>query len=62
VLIGAMTLVGWLVPSVLIASVPGLLTAAIVAVRPPSAARLRSLGWTLVALSVLMAVLVIITA
>jgi hypothetical protein len=62
VLVGAMTAVGWIVPSVLIASAPGLLTAAIVALRPPSATRLRSLGWSLVAVSVLTAVLIIATA
>jgi hypothetical protein len=61
VLIGAVTMAGWLGPSVLIAAAPGLLTASIVAVRPPAAAHLRSLGWSLVGVSALTAVLVIAT-
>jgi hypothetical protein len=61
VLIGALTAVEWLVPTVLIASSPGLLMAAVVAVRPPSPARLRSLGWSLVGVSILTAVLVVST-
>jgi hypothetical protein len=36
-------------------------TAAFVAARPPAAARLRSLGWSLVAVSMLTAVLVVAT-
>lgn len=61
VLITAMTLIGWLAPPVPIASAPGLLTAALVAARPPAAARLRTLGWTLVAVSTLTAVIVMTT-
>lgn len=38
--------------SVGLASAPGLLTAAVVALRPPSPAHLHRLGWTLVAVSV----------
>jgi hypothetical protein len=59
--IGAMTVTEWLPSSVLIASAPGLVTAAIVAGRPPAPARLRSLGWTLVAISTLTAVIVVLT-
>lgn len=59
--IGAMTMAGWLAPSVLMAVAPGLLTASIVAVRPPAAAHLRSLGWSLVGVSVITAVIVIAT-
>ena len=62
VLIGAMTIAGWLGPSVLVASAPGLLTAAIVAARPPAATRLRPLGWSLVAVSILTAAIVVATA
>jgi hypothetical protein len=61
VLMTAMTLVGWLAPAVPIASAPGLLTSVIVAARPPSPARLRALGWTLVAVSTLTAVIVMTT-
>ena len=61
VAIGAVTVAGWLPSSVLMASAPGLVTAAIVAARPPAPARLRSLGWTLVAISALTAVIVVAT-
>ena len=61
VLFGALTAVEWLMPSVLIASTPGLLMAAVVAVRPPSPTRLRALGWSLVGVSMLTAVLVVST-
>ena len=59
--IGAVTVAGWLPSSVLMASAPGLVTAAIVAARPPAPARLRSLGWTLVAISTLTAMIVVAT-
>jgi hypothetical protein len=59
VLIGTMTAAGWLPASVLLASAPGLLTAAIVAARPPAATKLRGLGWTLVAVSTLTTLIVI---
>ena len=59
--IGAMTVTGWLPWSALFASAPGLITASIVAARPPAPARLRSLGWTLVAISTLTAVIVVAT-
>jgi YwiC-like protein len=60
--IGAVTVAGWLPSSVLLASAPGLITASIVAARPPAPARLRSLGWTLVAISTLTALIVVVTA
>jgi hypothetical protein len=59
--IGAMTVAEWLSSSVLLASAPGLVTAAIVAVRPPKPNRLRLLGWTLVAISTLTAMIVVAT-
>jgi hypothetical protein len=46
---------------VIVASAPGLITAAIVTMRPPSPAHLRRLGWTLVAVSLLTAVIVVMT-
>ncbi len=61
-LLGAATVAGWLSASVLIASAPGLLTAAIIAARPPAATKLRALGWTLVAISTLTAVIVMAMA
>ena len=45
----------------LAAAAPGLLTAALIAARPPHPARLRTSGWTLVAVSVLTAAIVIAT-
>ena len=61
-LLSALAIAGWLRWSVPMASAPGLLTAAIVSVRPPAATRLRTLGWTLVAVSTLTAVIVVTTA
>jgi hypothetical protein len=46
-------------PSVLAAAGPGLLTAAVVAAYPPSPSRLRTLGWTLIGVSVVTAALVV---
>ena len=60
--IGGLSLLGWLGPSVLMAAAPGLLTGAIVASKPPAAARLRTIGWSLVAVSTLTTVIVIATA
>lgn len=48
--------------SVLGASAPGLLVAVVIAVRPPPPARLRTLGWSLVAVSIVTALIVIATA
>ena len=46
----------------LVAAMPGLLTAAAVAARPPAPARLRDLGWLLIGVSVLTTVLVVAAA
>jgi hypothetical protein len=62
VLIGILTMAGRLAPSVLAASAPGLVTAVFVAARPPSPTRLRVLGWSLVAVSALTAVIVVTMA
>jgi hypothetical protein len=48
--------------STIAAAAPGLLTAAAIALRPPAPSRLRVLGWTLVAISVLTTVIVISAA
>ena len=48
--------------SVATASAPGLAIAAFVAVRPPAPARLRTVGWTLMATSVVTALMAIRTA
>jgi hypothetical protein len=58
--IGVVTTGGWLAPSVLMATAPGLVTASLVAARPPLPIRLRTLGWSLVAVSTLTALLVVI--
>jgi hypothetical protein len=61
------TCVAWLVAAGLLpagtiaAAAPGLVTAVVIAARPPQPARLRAIGWTLVAVSVLTAVIVIAT-
>lgn len=62
VLIAIPTMTGQLGPSVLVSSAPGLVTAALVAARPPAPTRLRLLGWSLVAVSTLTAALVVATA
>jgi hypothetical protein len=61
VALGALTATRVLPSPALLAAVPGLLTAMVVAVNPPAPAHLRTLGWTLVAVSVLTAVLVVTT-
>jgi hypothetical protein len=61
-LVAAATATRYLEPAVLAASVPGLVTAVLVAARPPSPARLRTLGWSLVAVSTLTALIVIMAA
>ena len=58
----ALTAVDLLSPWVLVSSVPGLLTATLVAVRPPAPAHLRRLGWRLVAVSTLTTAIVVMTA
>jgi hypothetical protein len=60
-LMGMLTWADWLEPQVIVAAAPGLLTAAVVAARPPAATRLRSLGWSLVAVSTLTALIVVAT-
>jgi hypothetical protein len=48
--------------SVIAAAAPGLLTAAVIALRPPAPAHLRPVGWTLVAISVLTTAIVVTAA
>lgn len=55
------TAVGFLPLATIAAAAPGLLTAVVIAVRPPHPAHLRTIGWTLVAVSVLTAVIVVAT-
>jgi hypothetical protein len=59
--LGWLTAVDVLPGPTLVASAPGLLTALIIAVRPPAPTRLRTVGWTLVAVSILTAAIVIAT-
>ena len=63
---GAVALAGLeaarLAPNALIAAAPGLATAGGVALRPPSPAHLRTVGWTLVGVSVLTTVIVVLAA
>jgi hypothetical protein len=49
-------------PSLLLVATPGLLTAGTIAMCPPPPSRLRRVGWTLVAVSVVTSVLVLSTA
>ena len=53
---------GWLATSVLVAAAPGLLMAAAIAACPPAPARLRRIGWALVAVSVVTAAIVVAIA
>jgi hypothetical protein len=59
--IGWLTAIDVLPGSTLVASAPGLLTALVIAARPPAPNRLRTIGWTLVGVSVLTAALVVAT-
>jgi hypothetical protein len=61
-LIGILTFAGSLTPAVCLACAPGLLTAVAIAARPPSATRLRSLGWMLMAATVGTSALILATA
>jgi hypothetical protein len=61
-LLALASLKGLLSSWILIAAVPGLVTAAAIALRPPPPVRLRRVGWTLVAVSVITAALVVSTA
>jgi YwiC-like protein len=54
--------IGLLPASVLITSIPGLLTAALIAVRPPKPNRLRTVGWTLIGVSVVTTAIIVATA
>jgi hypothetical protein len=49
----------FLSPSILIAAAPGLVTAVVIVLHPPLPTKLRRVGWTLVAISVVTAALVI---
>jgi hypothetical protein len=53
---------GLLSASVLVAAAPGLLIAGSIATHPPAPTHLRALGWTLVAMSVVTAAIVVATA
>jgi hypothetical protein len=53
---------GWLPWWVMMAAAPGLIVAAVLVNRPPSPARLRSLGWTLVAVSTLTTAAIVLAA
>ncbi len=53
---------GLLPSSVLVAAVPGVLTAAFIATCPPAPTHLRKIGWSLVAVSVITAAIVVVTA
>lgn len=56
------TATGQLSPSILLAAIPGLLTASLVAAHPPAPTHLRTIGWSLIAASVVTAALVVVTA
>ena len=60
--LGAAVATGLLQASILIAATPGLLTAAVVATCPLQPRRLRTLGWTLIAVSLFTASIVVFTA
>jgi hypothetical protein len=53
---------GLLATAVLVAAAPGLLIAAAIAAHPPAPTRLRALGWTLVAVSVVTSAIVVAAA
>ena len=55
-----LSVVNVLPPATIAAAAPGLLTALVIAARPPLPTRLRQIGWTLVAVSVLTAVIVVV--
>lgn len=59
--LGWLTAIGVLPAAALVAATPGLLTALAIIARPPQPARLRSIGWTLVGVSVLTAAIVVAT-
>jgi hypothetical protein len=53
------TAVGLTPASVIAAAAPGLITAAVVAMYPPAPGHLRTLGWTLVAVSAMTTAIVV---
>jgi YwiC-like protein len=59
--IATLTAVGRLAAPLLVSAAPGLVTAAGVAMRPPAPVRLREIGWGLIAVSTLTAVLLVAT-
>jgi hypothetical protein len=59
--IATLTAVGRLAAPLLVSAGPGLVIAAAVATRPPAPARLRQIGWGLIAVSTLTAVLLVVT-
>ena len=60
--LAVLTAAGLLGASVLVAAAPGLVTAAVIAAHPPAPTHLRTLGWTLVAVSVVTSAIVVMTA
>jgi hypothetical protein len=58
-ILGLLSIAGLFPVVVIVAAAPGLLAAAGVAVWPPPPTRLRALGWTLIAISVLTTVIVV---
>ena len=62
VILGWASAAGLLPASILLAAAPGLATAVMVATHPPAPARLRRLGWTLVATSTVAAMVTIVAA
>jgi hypothetical protein len=57
--LGLLSIAGLFPPFVIAAAAPGLLAAMGIAVCPPAPSRLRTLGWTLVAISVLTTAIVV---
>ena len=53
------TISRWLPVGVLVAAAPGLMMGTAIAARPPAPSRLRTIGWTLVAVSFLTAFTII---
>jgi hypothetical protein len=61
VAIACLTATHRVAPSLLVSAAPGLCAAAFLAARPPAPARLRAVGWTVIAVSTLTAVLLVAT-
>jgi hypothetical protein len=61
VVLGLLVAAGLTPTSVIAAAAPGLLTAAVIALHPPAPTHLRTLGWTLVAVSILTTAIVVTT-